>query len=214
MTFAVDLNGPAAGTGYDRLAVANQVSIGNAYAPGHARLHAGARTPRSPSSTTPAPLRWSARSPGCRRTRSLFVDGHPFRISYTGGDGNDVVLTALAQPAFSISDVTVTEGESGSVNAVFTVSTPHRAVPDRRRAVRDRERHGGEPAGLHRAQRHADVPCGHDESDRDDLGAWRRHRRSDGNVHRAAVRRARRRDDRRRGRRRHDRDRRSKRQRR
>ena len=62
---------------------------------------------------------------GLPQNSLLFVDGHPFRISYTGGDGNDVVLTALAQPAFSISDVTVTEGESGSVNAVFTVSTPH-----------------------------------------------------------------------------------------
>jgi autotransporter-associated beta strand protein len=120
---AVDLNGVAPGTGYDRLAVANQVVIGNA----SLQVTRG-YTPAANTTFTiidnagAAPVFGSFT--GLPQNSLLFVDGHPFRISYTGGDGNDVVLTALAQPIFSISDVTVTEGESGSVNAVFTVSTP------------------------------------------------------------------------------------------
>ena len=123
MTFAVNVNGPTAGTGYDRLAVSGQVSIGNA-----ALLVTRGYTPAPNASFTIVDN--TGASPvfgtfaGLPQNALFFVDGHPFRISYTGGDGNDVVLTALAPPAFSISDVTVTEGETGSVNAVFTVSTP------------------------------------------------------------------------------------------
>jgi autotransporter-associated beta strand protein len=123
MTFAVDVNGPTAGTGYDRLAVSTQIAIGNAallLTRGYTPAANATFTIIDNASTTPV----NGTFAGLPQNSMLFVDGHPFRISYTGGDGNDVVLTALAQPSFSISDVTVTEGESGSVNAVFTVSTP------------------------------------------------------------------------------------------
>jgi autotransporter-associated beta strand protein len=123
MTFAVDLNGPVAGTGYDRLAVSTQISIGNAalvITRGYAPAQNASFIIIDNASATPV----NGTFAGLPQNSILFVDGQPLRISYTGGDGNDVVLTALAQPAFSISDVTVTEGESGSVNAVFTVSTP------------------------------------------------------------------------------------------
>ncbi|HYW73009.1 MAG TPA: Calx-beta domain-containing protein, partial [Pyrinomonadaceae bacterium] len=48
------------------------------------------------------------------------VNGVPFKITYRGGDGNDVVLTGV--PKLSINDVSITEGNSGSANATFTVS--------------------------------------------------------------------------------------------
>ena len=162
--------------------------------------------PRSPSSTTPAPLPVFGTSRDCRRDSLLFVDGHPFRISYTGGDGNDVVLTALAQPAFSISDVTVTEGNSGSVNAVFTVSTPHApfqtvsvqfaTVNGTAASPQDYTAHSGTLTFLPGTTSQTVTIAVHGDDTAE----------ATEDVHRPAVRRARRRDDRRRGRRRHDRD--------
>jgi autotransporter-associated beta strand protein len=123
MTLAVNLNGPTAGTGYDRLAVANAPVIGNAlvhvtrgYAP------AGNATFTIVDNTSGNPVMGTFS--GLSENTLFFVDGQAFRISYIGGDGNDVVLRALSPPAFSISDVSVTEGVGGSVNAVLTVSTP------------------------------------------------------------------------------------------
>lgn len=48
------------------------------------------------------------------------VDGFLFRITYRGGDGNDVVLNGV--PRLSVSDVTVTEGNNGTTNAIFTIA--------------------------------------------------------------------------------------------
>lgn len=48
------------------------------------------------------------------------VNGFMFKITYHGGDGNDVVLTGV--PRLSINDVNVTEGNSGTTNATFTVT--------------------------------------------------------------------------------------------
>jgi autotransporter-associated beta strand protein len=124
LALAVELNGAVPGSGYDRLAVASQVSIGNAslqVTRGYTPAADTTFTIIDNASGTPVFGSFANLS----QNALFFIDGYPFRISYTGGDGNDVVLTALAQPVFSISDVTVTEGESGSVNAVFTVSTPH-----------------------------------------------------------------------------------------
>ena len=44
-----------------------------------------------------------------------------FRISYRGGSGNDVTLTRVAPPTFSVDDVSINEGNSGQNNATFTV---------------------------------------------------------------------------------------------
>lgn len=43
-----------------------------------------------------------------------------FRISYSGGTGNDVVLTIV--PALTIDNATVSEGNTSTVNATFTVN--------------------------------------------------------------------------------------------
>ncbi|MCI0637732.1 MAG: Ig-like domain-containing protein [Gemmataceae bacterium] len=51
---------------------------------------------------------------------SIWIGGITFRISYVGGDGNDVSLTAL--PNITITDVSAAEGNSGTTNFVFTVN--------------------------------------------------------------------------------------------
>ncbi len=112
MTFGVEVNSPTPGTGYDRLAVATRIAIGNAallLTCGYTPAPNATFTIIDNASATPVAGTFA----GLPQNSLLFVDGHAFRISYTGGDGNDVVLTALAQPAFSISDVTVTEGTAG-----------------------------------------------------------------------------------------------------
>ncbi len=57
---------------------------------------------------------------GMAQNAVVTVGGKAFRISYTGGDGNDVVLTRLLE--ISISDVTVSEGDNGTKNATFTIT--------------------------------------------------------------------------------------------
>ena len=48
------------------------------------------------------------------------LGGRSFQIDYAGGTGNDVTLKVV--PLVSIDDVSVTEGNSGTINAVFTVT--------------------------------------------------------------------------------------------
>jgi hypothetical protein len=45
-----------------------------------------------------------------------------FRVSYTGGTGNDITITRVAPPTLAISDVTVTERNSGNTPATFAVT--------------------------------------------------------------------------------------------
>ncbi|MEZ6127577.1 MAG: Calx-beta domain-containing protein [Planctomycetaceae bacterium] len=53
---------------------------------------------------------------------SVTVNGNPnWRIAYDGGDGNDVTLE-YGKAQVSISNVTVTEGDSGTAVATFTVT--------------------------------------------------------------------------------------------
>jgi autotransporter-associated beta strand protein len=80
MTLAVNVNGPTAGTGYDRLAVSAQVSIGNA-----ALQVTRGYTPAPNASFTIVDN--AGASPvfgtfaGLPQNALFFVDGHPFRIS-------------------------------------------------------------------------------------------------------------------------------------
>jgi len=48
------------------------------------------------------------------------IDDIGFTITYKGGDGNDVVLTAV--PTATVGDVTVSEPASGKATAIFTVT--------------------------------------------------------------------------------------------
>ncbi|HMC72482.1 MAG TPA: Calx-beta domain-containing protein, partial [Mycobacteriales bacterium] len=56
-------------------------------------------------------------------TISNFLNsGFDATISYTGGDGNDSVITINPQPAFSIDDVTHLEGDGGTTDFTFIVT--------------------------------------------------------------------------------------------
>ena len=61
------------------------------------------------------------------------------------------------QPAISINDATVTEPDTGSVNATFTVSLHRRELPLDHRRLRDCERHRDRAGRLHGRLRDADV---------------------------------------------------------
>jgi hypothetical protein len=92
-TFSVELNGTAAGTEHDQLAVTGAVDLGGAtlvttlgYTPA-----AGDRLVILANDDTD---RITGIFNGLPEGAALDVDGRPFRISYQGGDGNDVVLIA------------------------------------------------------------------------------------------------------------------------
>jgi autotransporter-associated beta strand protein len=96
-TFAVELNGPTAGSAYDRLAVTGTVNLGNAAL----RLTAIAGLSRSATFTIvdndgvdPIVGTFAGHVEGSTVT----IGGTPFTLSYRGGDGNDVVLTGPAGP--------------------------------------------------------------------------------------------------------------------
>src|SRR5205807_10538698 len=56
---------------------------------------------------------------------SFIEGGARFRVTYAGGDGNDVVMRVEAtgvQPAVTVDDVRVVEGDAGDRPATFTVA--------------------------------------------------------------------------------------------
>jgi trimeric autotransporter adhesin len=101
-TFAAALNGDAAGTGYGQVQVAGQVNLGGAtlnatlgFTPtGHDQFMLIDNTGSSAVSGTFAGLTQGA---------PVTISGQTFLISYTGGDGNDVVLTHLVASSTSVS---------------------------------------------------------------------------------------------------------------
>jgi autotransporter-associated beta strand protein len=111
--FFVELNGLSPGSGYDQLKVRGTVGLSNATL--HATL--GFQSAISNSFTiidndgADAVIGTFA---GLAQGGTVFVSGVPFRISYTGGTGNDVVLTQLlGVPILKIL-------QSGSANVVLS----------------------------------------------------------------------------------------------
>jgi flagellar biosynthesis protein FliQ len=66
-------------------------------------------------------------------------------------------------PSLTINDVTVTEGNAATTNAVFTVSLTGPTELRRHRQLHDRERHRHGAVRLHDDQRHPDVRPGDDQ---------------------------------------------------
>jgi autotransporter-associated beta strand protein len=92
--FFVELNGPAAGTGYDQVNVRGIVGLSNA------TLHVTLGFPSAISNSFTIINNDGADAVigtfnGLAQNATVFINGVPFRISYTGGTGNDVVLTQL-----------------------------------------------------------------------------------------------------------------------
>jgi len=100
--FFVELNGPAPGTGYDQIKARGGVGLSNAVL--HATL--GFQSAISNSFTiidNDGADAVIGTFNGLAQGASLNINGIPFRISYTGGSGNDVVLTQLlGVPVLSI----------------------------------------------------------------------------------------------------------------
>lgn len=125
-SFVVDLNGTSAGSGYRQLNVNGTINLAGS------SLDASANFLSTVGDTftiinndgNDAVVGTFA---GLAEGATVVLGGLPFTISYVGGTGNDVVLVRVpavgpTPPSISISDVTVAEGNSGTVQAVFTLT--------------------------------------------------------------------------------------------
>ena len=72
----------------------------------------------------------------------------------------------------SINNVSVTEGDSGTTNATFTVTLSSARHRHRDGRLRDRRRHRHRARRLHRHQRHAHLRPGHDHPDDHGRRSW------------------------------------------
>ncbi len=103
-TLSIELNGLAPGTDYDRLTTAGTVTLGGAL-----NLSLGF-TPSPGDSftivdkTSGGPI--TGTFSGLAEGATFDIGGVPFQITYTGGSGNDVVLTRVQVPASNISSIT------------------------------------------------------------------------------------------------------------
>ena len=96
-SFVVELDGATAGSGYSQLNVRGTVSLGNA------GLTASLAFPSTVGNNftiinNDGNDAVSGAFAGLAEAATFFISGTQFRISYTGGDGNDVVLTQLTAP--------------------------------------------------------------------------------------------------------------------
>ena len=116
---------------------------------GARRLHRR-RAARSPS---PPARRRDGHRPGQRRhcstrpNETFFVNlSSPVERDHRRRPGPGTITDDDPLPTLSINDVTVTEGNSGTVDATFTVSLSRRQRRAGDRRLRDRQRHGRAPA--------------------------------------------------------------------
>ncbi len=126
-TLAIDINGPDAGTGYDRLLSVNGVDLNGATL----QVTVGG----SPTAFTPAPgavfvivTNATGAFAGLPEGALVQAGAQRFRITYAGGDGNDVALVAGVAPSITgLIDRTTSEDVTlGPIG--FTVGDDHTAV--------------------------------------------------------------------------------------
>ncbi|AWM39736.1 Extracellular serine protease precursor [Gemmata obscuriglobus] len=120
-TFAVELNGTTAGAQYDQLNVAGTVNLtGATLATTLGFTPAGGDTfVLISNDSSDAVVGTFA---GLSEGGTFLLGGTTFRISYAGGDGNDVTLTAVPLPVLSVTGASVAEGNSGTTALTFTVT--------------------------------------------------------------------------------------------
>ncbi len=119
-TFRVELNGTTAGTGYDQLNVTGTVNLGGATlnaSLGFASVGGNQFTVLANDGSDVVTGTFNGLAEGA----SLTINNRPFRISYRGGDGNDVVLT-------DASVATTTTLTTSSATTVFGQSVTFTAV--------------------------------------------------------------------------------------
>ncbi len=104
LTFVAQLNGPAAGTGYDQLAVTGTATINNATL----AVHLG-YTP-APGAAFTILTHATGTFTGLPEGAMFYAGLTLFRITYHGGSGSDVVLTANSAPMITgLGDQTIAE---------------------------------------------------------------------------------------------------------
>lgn len=123
-SFTVELNGATPGTGYDQVAVDGQLSLGGA----------ALQVTAADSLPVAQALRIIDKTSGLdvdgifagRPEGAIFdVGAVRLRISYAGGDGNDVTLTRLKQPSsLTLSSGPANAAEGSPVTLTATVSGP------------------------------------------------------------------------------------------
>jgi hypothetical protein len=122
-SFNVTLNGPAVGTQYDQLVVNGNVNLGGALAvtAGYSALAGTQFVLIDNRGTAPVNGTFANLPEGSR----VWSGHNLYLISYKGGDGNDVVLTALDPTPISVQAVQVNDGsiqrsEVRSITVTFT----------------------------------------------------------------------------------------------
>jgi autotransporter-associated beta strand protein len=116
-TFAVALNGPIAGTGYNQLNVSGTVNLGGSTLSASVGFTPSAQSFTIIRSTSPIIGTFAGLPEGAH----LLIGGLPFTISYAGGNGNNVLLTRVGavQPPqiLSAASTTFTVGTAGDFTA-------------------------------------------------------------------------------------------------
>jgi autotransporter-associated beta strand protein len=97
-TLLIELNGPAPGTGYDQLDTTGNVALGPQAQLQVTRAFAPSRGTRFTIVNVAAGNRVIDTFADLPEGATINVDGQHFQITYQGGDGNDIVLTALDDP--------------------------------------------------------------------------------------------------------------------
>ncbi len=125
--FAVELNGTSAGSGYDQLNVAGSVNLTGStltvtlgFVPAMGNAFRIIQNDGGDSVT--------GTLAGLPEGASLAAGGQAFQISYTGGTGNDVVLTALGPICTPRPKVGVTVTPMGPGVLQATITTPSNAT--------------------------------------------------------------------------------------
>jgi hypothetical protein len=121
--YRADVSGPAPATGHDQLRAIGTVSIQGAslivtLGPAYAPIVGSVIVLIDNDGVDPVVGAFFGYPEGA----VLAFGTTLFRLSYAGGDGNDVTLTSIAPPSLAIGDVTLTEGSSGPTPFAFNVT--------------------------------------------------------------------------------------------
>jgi autotransporter-associated beta strand protein len=125
-TFNAALNGTTAGSGYSQLVVNGTVTLNNATL--STSLGSGFTPSGNDQFTIIKNNGGSAVTGtfnGLAQGATVMIGGHPFSISYTGGTGNDVVLTSQvgSTTAVSATPTSAVHGQSVSLMATVTAAS-------------------------------------------------------------------------------------------